>query len=162
MEAKTGNDPGTIATQGSPQQLAEDVGRVMYNEDMASQALGMKLVSTAPGQATMTMTVRGDMLNGHKTCHGGFLFSLADSAFAFACNSRNNVTVASSGSIDFLAPAFEGDVLSASATEYSLAGRTGVYDVHITNQDGKQIAVFRGRSYRIKGLVTSEPTTAQA
>ena len=162
MDAKTGEDTGTTATHESPQQLAERVGRVMYNDDMASQALGMKLVSTAPGQATMTMTVRADMLNGHKTCHGGFLFSLADSAFAFACNSRNNVTVASSGSIDFLAPAFEGDVLSASATEYSLAGRTGVYDVHITNQDGKQIAVFRGRSYRIKGLVTSEPTTAQA
>lgn len=162
MDAKFGNDPGNATIPETPQQLAERVGRVMYNADMASQALGMKLVSTAPGQAVMTMTVRANMLNGHKTCHGGFLFSLADSAFAFACNSRNNVTVASGGSIDFLAPAFEGDVLSASATEYSLAGRTGVYDVHITNQDGKQVAVFRGRSYRIKGLVTDEPTTDQA
>ncbi len=137
-----------------PQELAERASRVMYAADMASQGLGMDLTSVGPGQASMTMTVRADMLNGHKTCHGGFLFSLADSAFAFACNSRNHVTVASGGSIDFLAPAFEDDVLTATANEYSLAGRTGVYDVHVTNQDGKQIAVFRGRSYRIKGLVT--------
>lgn len=139
-----------------PQELAELAAKAMYQADLASQALGMRLVSVGPGTATMTMTVRADMLNGHKTCHGGFLFSLADSTFAFACNSRNHVTVASGCSIDFLAPAFEGDVLTASAQEYSLAGRTGVYDVHVTNHDGKRLAVFRGRSYRIRGLVTGE------
>jgi len=136
-----------------PQALAELAGRCMYESDTASQALGAKLDSVAPGKAAMTMTVRRDMLNGHRTCHGGFIFALADSTFAFACNSRNLVTVASGCSIDFLAPAFEGDLLTATAVEYSLAGRTGIYDVHVSNQEGKKIAVFRGRSYRIKGNV---------
>ncbi len=139
-----------------PQQLAELAARSMYDKDAASQALGALVESVAPGQAAMTMTVRADMLNGHKTCHGGFIFALADSTFAFACNSRNLVTVASGCTIDFLAPAFEGDVLTATADEYSLAGRTGIYDVQVSNQDGKQIAIFRGRSYRIKGLVTGD------
>lgn len=140
----------------NPQDLAVLAARTMYEKDNASQALGAQVTSVAPGQAGMTMTVRADMLNGHKTCHGGFIFALADSTFAFACNSRNLVTVASGCSIDFLAPAFEGDVLTALANEYSLAGRTGIYDVQVSNQDGKQIAIFRGRSYRIKGLVTGE------
>ncbi|MBP6018163.1 MAG: hydroxyphenylacetyl-CoA thioesterase PaaI [Burkholderiaceae bacterium] len=139
-----------------PQELAELAARSMYDKDAASQALGARVASVAPGQAAMTMTVRSDMLNGHKTCHGGFIFALADSTFAFACNSRNLVTVASGCTIDFLAPAFEGDVLTATADEYSLAGRTGIYDVQVSNQDGKQIAIFRGRSYRIKGLVTGD------
>lgn len=136
-----------------PQALAELAGRVMFERDPASQALGARLESISPGRATMSMTVRADMLNGHKTCHGGFIFALADSTFAFACNSRNLVTVASGCTIDFLAPAFEGDRLIAQADEYSLAGRTGVYDIHVSNQEGKPIAVFRGRSYRIKGYV---------
>jgi len=136
-----------------PQALAERAGRAMYERDPASQALGATLESISPGKACMSMTVRADMLNGHKTCHGGFIFALADSAFAFACNSHNLVTVASGCTIDFLAPAFEGDRLTASATEYSLAGRTGIYDVHVRNQDNKPVAVFRGRSYRIKGHV---------
>lgn len=139
-----------------PQALAELAANVMYQADQASQGLGMDLVSVAPGRAVMTMTIRADMLNGHKTCHGGFVFSLADSAFAFACNSRNHATVASGCTIDFLAPAFEGDVLTATAQEYSLAGRTGVYDVDVKNQKGEKVAIFRGRSYRIKGLVTGE------
>lgn len=145
-----------IALPDDPQALAQLAADTMYKNDAASQALGARLVAVAPGQASMTMTVRVDMLNGHQTCHGGFLFALADSTFAFACNSRNLVTVASGCSIDFLAPAFQDDVLTATACEYSRAGRTGVYDVHISNQDGKRIAVFRGRSYRIKGLVTGE------
>jgi acyl-CoA thioesterase len=136
-----------------PQALAELAARVMYDGDQASQGLGMQLLDIAPGRARMRMTVRADMLNGHKTCHGGFIFSLADSTFAFACNSRNDATVASGCSIDFLAPAFEGDVLTAQATEYSLAGRTGVYDVQVSNQNGGQVAIFRGRSYRIKGRI---------
>ncbi len=137
-----------------PQALAELTGRVMYAKDAASQALGARLVSIGPGRASMAMTIRADMLNGHQTCHGGFIFALADSAFAFACNARNQVTVAAGCSIDYLAPGLLGDVLTAQAIEVSLAGRTGVYDVLVTNQDGKRIALFRGRSYRIKGLVT--------
>ena len=142
----------------SPQSLAERAGRSMYEGDSASQALGAQLESISPGQACMSMMVRADMLNGHKTCHGGFIFALADSAFAFACNSRNQVTVASGCTIDFLAPAFEGDRLTARASEYSLAGRTGIYDVHVSNQDNQPIAVFRGRSYRIKGTVVDPET----
>lgn len=140
-----------------PQALAELAGRYMYERDTASQALGAKLDSVAPGKAVMTMTVRRDMLNGHRTCHGGFIFALADSTFAFACNSRNLVTVASGCTIDFLAPAFEGELLTATAVEFSLAGRTGIYDVYVSNQEGRQIAVFRGRSYRIKGNVVEAP-----
>lgn len=140
-----------------PQALAELAGRYMYERDTASQALGAKLDSVAPGRAVMTMTVRRDMLNGHRTCHGGFIFALADSTFAFACNSRNLVTVASGCTIDFLAPAFEGELLTATAVEFSLAGRTGIYDVYVSNQEGRQIAVFRGRSYRIKGNVVEAP-----
>ncbi|MGB6105496.1 MAG: hydroxyphenylacetyl-CoA thioesterase PaaI [Pusillimonas sp.] len=139
-----------------PQALAELTARTMYASDPASQALGARVVSVGPGRASMSMTVRGDMLNGHKTCHGGFIFALADSTFAFACNSRNAVTVAAGCTIDYLAPAFEGDVLTAHAAEYSLAGRTGIYDVHVVNQDDSRIAVFRGRSYRVKGQVVGE------
>src|SRR5690606_15195913 len=136
-----------------PQALATLAGKSMYERDAASQALGASLDEISPGKASMSMTVRSDMLNGHKTCHGGFIFALADSAFAFACNSRNQMTVASGCTIDFLAPAFEGDRLTASAVEYSLAGRTGIYDVQVSNQAGKPVAIFRGRSYRIKGHV---------
>lgn len=149
--------PSTHAAQPSlpddPQTLAELTARTMYDKDPASQTLGARVVSVAPGEARMTMTVRADMLNGHRTCHGGFIFALADSTFAFACNSRNAVTVASGCTIDFLAPGFEGDVLTAHAVEQSLAGRTGIYDVDVTNQDGRRIAIFRGRSYRVKGQV---------
>jgi acyl-CoA thioesterase len=97
------------------------------------------------------MTVRQDMLNGHQTCHGGFLSALADSAFAFACNSYNELTVASGFSIDFIAPGRLGDVLTARCAEVSKAGRTGVYDTEIVNQRGERLAVFRGRSYTLKG-----------
>lgn len=146
-------DDGPLALPEDPQALAELAGRVMYERDPASQALAAQLETISPGAASMSMTVRADMLNGHSTCHGGFIFALADSTFAFACNSRNQVTVASGCTIDFLAPAFEGDRLTATAVEYSLAGRTGIYDVHVRNQEGKPVAVFRGRSYRIKGNV---------
>lgn len=141
-----------------PNALAQAVGSAMYAVDSASQGLGMQVVEIAPGYARLTMSVRPDMLNGHQTCHGGFLFALADSTFAFACNSRNVSTVASGCTIDFVAPAFEGDVLTAMAQERSLAGRTGVYDVVVTNQDGKSLALFRGRSYRIKGQIVGTPT----
>lgn len=142
-----------LEVPADPQVLAQAVGAGMYSVDPATQAMGVQLDMIAPGEARMRMTVRRDMLNGHQTCHGGFLFAFADSTFAFACNSRNLNTVASGCTIDFLAPGFEGDVLIAHAKERSLAGRTGIYDVTITNQDGRVLALFRGRSYRIKGQV---------
>jgi acyl-CoA thioesterase len=143
----------------TPQQaeaLAKRVAEGMYSRDRASQALGMKIVSAGPGHAEMTMTVRADMLNGHAICHGGFVFALADSSFAFACNSYNLTTVASGCAIDYMAPAREGDVLTAHARERSVSGRTGVYDIEVKNQRGETIALFRGKSYRIKGHVIEE------
>jgi len=145
-----------------PQVLAEAVGSAMYAQDTATQALGMRIEAIGPGRARLSMRVRADMLNGHRTCHGGFMFALADSAFAFACNSRNVSTVASGCTIDFLAPGLEGDVLTAEAQERSLAGRTGVYDVTVTNQDGRTVAIFRGRSYRIRGQIVGQPAEAEA
>lgn len=123
----------------------------MYRSDRASQGLGIELQSIGPGSAEMTMTVRLHMLNGHDVCHGGFIFTLADSCFAFACNSHNNNTLAAGACIDFLAPARDGDVLLACAEERALAGRTGIYDVSVSNQSGTRIALFRGHSHRIKG-----------
>ena len=141
------------------QALAERVAEAMWARDDASQRLGMRIVDVAPGRATLTMSVRSDMLNGHAICHGGFIFTLADSAFAFACNSYNLNTVASGCAIDFLAPAREGDVLTAVARERSMAGRTGVYDIDVANQRGETIALFRGKSYRIKGHIVDEEAT---
>jgi acyl-CoA thioesterase len=136
--------------------LAQRVADRMWANDAASQALGMQVVDVGPGAAKVTMRVRRDMLNGHDICHGGFIFTLADSAFAYACNSYNLVTVASGCSIDFLAPAREGDELVAHAHERNASGRTGVYDIEVTNQRGEKIALFRGKSYRIKGHVVGD------
>jgi len=138
----------------TPQQLAEYVRTAMYANDRASQALGMQVVAISPTSATVTMAVRADMLNGHATCHGGFITTLADSAFAFACNAGNEMTVASGLSIDFVAPARLGDVLMAEGVEVSRAGRTGVYDVTVRNQRDELVAAFRGRSYTMKGRPT--------
>ncbi len=149
------------AHDGDPQAIAEGAARAMWANDRASKGLGMRIDAVAPGAATLSMPVRTDMLNGHDICHGGFIFALADSAFAFACNSYNFVTVASGCSIDFLAPAREGDVLTASAHERSASGRTGVYDIDVMNQRGERIALFRGKSYRIKGSVM-QPAAAQS
>jgi acyl-CoA thioesterase len=135
----------------TPQQTAEHVRDGMFAHDNATQSLGMAIVEVGPGTAAIQMRVRADMLNGHATCHGGFMAALADSTFAFACNSYNELTVASGFSIDFIAPAREGDLLTARCHEVSRAGRTGVYDTEITNQRGERIAVFRGRSYTAKG-----------
>jgi acyl-CoA thioesterase len=144
-------------TAAEAQALAERVADAMYPRDRASQSLGIKVAKVGPGHAELTMTVRPDMLNGHAICHGGFIFTLADSAFAFACNSYNLTTVASGCAIDFIAPAREGDVLTAIAQERSTSGRTGVYDIEVHNQRGEKIAFFRGKSYRIKGHVIAEP-----
>jgi acyl-CoA thioesterase len=135
------------------QQLAEQVVREMYQRDAASRGLGMQVLAVSPGRAEVRMTVRGDMLNGHNTCHGGFIFSLADSAFAFACNSRNDSTVAAGCQIEYLVPGREGDMLTAEALERSLSGKTGIYDISVFNQDRKLIALFRGKSHRINGFV---------
>ena len=138
------------------QALAESVAASMYARDTASKSLGMRIVHVEPGFSELTMTVRADMLNGHAICHGGLIFTLADSAFAFACNSYNLSTVASGCAIEFIAPAREGDMLTARARERQLAGRTGVYDVEVANGRGEMVALFRGKSYRIKGHVVND------
>jgi len=138
--------------------LAERVAASMYARDTATHTLGIRIVHVGPGFAELSMTVRADMLNGHQICHGGFIFTLADSAFAYACNSYNLNTVASGCAIEFTAPARPGDVLAARAHERQLAGRTGVYDVEVANQRGETIALFRGKSYRIKGHQLEDPT----
>ena len=135
------------------QQLAEDTAAAMWARDNAAQALGMRIERVSPGAALLSMAVRKDMVNGHHICHGGMIFALADTAFAYACNSYNKNTVASACHIDFLAPAREGEVLEAEACERSAAGRTGVYDITVRTQDGRNIALFRGKSYRISGEV---------
>ena len=144
------------------QRLAERVADAMFANDRASRGLGMRIASVAPGRAEMTMTVREDMLNGHGMCHGGFIFLLADSTFAFACNSYNRNTVAQGCSIDYLAPAHLGDVLHATGVERSRTGRTGVYDIEVSNQHGKTVALFRGKSYRIDGHVIDEGAHGRA
>jgi acyl-CoA thioesterase len=123
----------------------------MFANDRASKWLGMTIVEVGPGRAVLSMPVRDCMVNGHDLCHGGLIATLADSAFAFACNSHNELTVASGFAIDILAPGKLGDVLTARCHEVSKAGRTGVYDCEVTNQRGEKVAIFRGRSYTMKG-----------
>ncbi len=144
------------AASKSSQQLAQAAATHMYAQDAATQALGITLLEIRPGYARMQMTVRADMLNGHRTCHGGFIFSLADSAFAFACNSYNLVTVAAGCAIEFLAPALEGELLVAEAIEQSRGSKTGVYDVTVTNPAGRKVALMRGKSHVWKGSVLPE------
>ena len=136
----------------SSQQTAERVRDRMFANDRASKLLGMRIVAVGPGTATLAMTVRDDMLNGHDICHGGLIATLADSSFAFACNSYDELTVASGFGIDFVAPGRLGDVLTARCFEITKAGRTGIYDTEVTNQRGERVAVFRGRSYTVKGM----------
>ncbi|HEX2531588.1 MAG TPA: hydroxyphenylacetyl-CoA thioesterase PaaI [Burkholderiaceae bacterium] len=142
-----------IQSTAAAQALAEATANSMYARDAASKSLGMEIVKMAPGYAKLTMKIRPDMLNGLQTCHGGFIFAMADSAFAFSCNSYNLNTVAAGCSIEYLAPGRVGDVLTAEAVEQSRSGRSGVYDVSVTNQDGTCIALFRGKSRQIKGAV---------
>lgn len=146
-------DISSVLTPAEALQLAQDAAQAMWSRDYAAQALGMAIAEVKPGTARLTMPVRQDMVNGHAICHGGMLFTLADTAFAYACNSYNKNTVASGCNIDFLAPAKEGDVLHAEAVERSQAGRTGVYDITVRTQAGKVVALFRGKSYRIQGEV---------
>lgn len=145
----------------SHQQIAEGVGKGMYEKDAAAQALGITLVEIRPGYARMAMAVRPDMLNGHGTCHGGFIFTLADTAFAYACNSGNQATVAQHCAITFLAAPRQGDVLTATAQERQRGRRTGFTDIDIAGKDGKLVAVFRGHSYQLNGTVVPDLGTIE-
>jgi acyl-CoA thioesterase len=149
------SDAGQRAAEAA-QQRAERAAAALYTRDRASQALGMRLAAVRPGWARVTMRVRADMVNGHGVCHGGIVFALGDSAFAFACNSHNESTVAAAAAIDFLAGAREGDELTAEASELWRTRRNGLYEISVGNQRGERIALFRGRSYRIDGQVVSE------
>jgi acyl-CoA thioesterase len=139
----------------SAQALADAAARTMYANDHASRALGIALEEIRPGYARMRMTVRKDMVNGHDLCHGGIIFTLADSTFAFACNSHNHVTVAQGAAIEFLAPGRLGDVLTAVGEERHVRGRNGVYDIGVTNQAGERVALFRGKSFRLDGQIVT-------
>ena len=140
----------------APDDLAKEVARLMWADDRASQHLGMQIREVRSGYARISMKVRPEMTNGHGICHGGYIFLLADSTFAFACNSHNQRAVAAGCAIEFLAPAHEGDELTAEGVEQHLAGRTGVYDMRVTDQNGKLIALFRGKSATIKGQFIEE------
>jgi len=133
------------------EEIAERCAEIMWPDDHAARGLGMTILSVGPGSATLAMPVRADMVNGHGTCHGGFIFSVADSTFAYACNSFNHRTVAAGVDINFLAPAHLDDLLTAVGHARYQGGRSGLYDIEVTNQDGKLVAVFRGRAARIKG-----------
>jgi acyl-CoA thioesterase len=132
-------------------EMARACAEAMWREDNASAGQGMALVSVAPGRSEVTMPITAAMVNGHGTCHGGFIFTLADSAFAFACNTHNQRTVAQHCSITYLAPGRLGDQLTACGTEVSRQGRSGIYDITVSNQDGVTIALFRGHSRTVKG-----------
>ena len=132
--------------------IAKKCRDTMWSSDLASQEMGMTVEVSGPGACVAKFIVRDDMVNGHDICHGGYIFALADSAFAFACNTYNRLTVAASASIEFVRPARLGDTLVAKASEAHRGGRTGVYDIVVTNQADELVAVFRGRSYS-----TSEP-----
>jgi len=143
----------------TPQRRAELSASAMWATDQASQGLGMRIDHIAPGAATMSMLVTPNMLNGLHLCHGGFIFTLADSAFAFACNSYNQLTVAEQNQITFLASGKADERLTATATEQSKTGRSGIYDVTVTGEDGRTIALFRGLSRTIKGQHFEEEMT---
>ncbi len=125
----------------------------MWKDDTASQHLGMQINVSEPGKSIARFTVRDTMVNGHGVCHGGYIFTLADSAFAFSCNTYDVVTFASSAAIEFIRPARTGDVLSAIAEERHRGGRTGIYDVTVTNQSGELVAIFRGRSHATRDAI---------
>lgn len=137
----------------SDQVLAERAVRALYERDPASRGLHIQIAEVKPGFIRATMPIRADMVNGHDICHGGFVFTLADSAFAFCCNSYNKVTVAASATIDFLAPTRRGDVLTATARELWRSRTAGLYEIVVTNQEGKTVALFRGRSHQLQGEV---------
>jgi acyl-CoA thioesterase len=147
-------------TKPTPQTVAQASRDAMWAQDRASKALGIEVLEVGPGRARLRMPVRAEMCNGHHLCHGGMIFTLADSAFAYACNSHNKVTVANNCAVTFIASAREGDVLTADAAERHRGGRSGVCDVTVTDQAGTLIAVFRGHSTQIKGELVPGLTPA--
>ncbi|MDI3337580.1 hydroxyphenylacetyl-CoA thioesterase PaaI [Defluviimonas aestuarii] len=142
----------------TPQERAEKSAAAMWAGDAASKHLGMRLDAVGPGRAVLSFTVGPEHLNGHGICHGGYIFTLADSAFAFACNSHNRLVVAQQNSITYLSPGREGERLTAEAVEVSLTGRSGIYDVTVTGGDGRRVALFRGLSRQIDGTHFEEET----
>lgn len=142
-------------TDDDPEELARRCAWAMWQDDAASQRLGMRIDAVGPGRATVSMLVTERMVNGHGLCHGGLIFTLADSAFAFACNTYNQRTVAQQGTITFLTSARQGQTLTAVAEERARAGRSGIYDVRVIDQDGTVIAEFRGNSRTIAGQLIS-------
>lgn len=143
----------------TPQTRAEKSAAAMWATDKASQNLSMRIDHIAPGAATLSMPVADNMLNGHGICHGGYIFTLADSAFAFACNSYNQLVVAQQNQITYMAPGKAGERLTATAIEQSKTGRSGVYDVTVTGEDSRIIALFRGLSRTVKGQHFEEEPT---
>ncbi len=141
----------TTSDQMTPQELAEACATAMWNDDSASQNLGMSLDHVAPGEAALSMTITDQMTNGHGMCHGGYIFTLADSAFAFACNTYNQRVVAQACAVTYLNPVELGARLTARAREISRRGRSGIYDVRVSDASGAVIAEFRGHSRVIKG-----------
>ncbi len=142
----------SAGTHLAPDALARACAEAMWQEDRASQGLGMEIVAIGPGHARLAMTIQPHMVNGHGIAHGGFIFTLADSAFAFACNSHNERTVAAQGNITFIRPGKLGDRLVADAREVSRSGRSGIYDVRVSAGDSV-IAEFRGHSRSIGGTL---------
>jgi len=140
----------------TPDALARATARAMYDADACSRAFGMEISEVRAGYARLQMRVRPEFLNGHQTCHGGIIFTLADSTFAFACNSYNLNTVAAGCSIEYLRPVYGNDLLTAEAIEQTRSGRHGIYDIRVTNQTGETVAMFRGKSAQIKGTVLPE------
>lgn len=137
-------------------ELAQRIANLLLERDQISRALGMRIIQVGLGHITLSMRVRADMVNGHGTCHGGVLFAFADTAFAFACNSYNAVTVAAGAAIDFLLPARQGDELTAAADEVWRSRRSGIYDVAVINQKEERVALFRGRSHEIGGTLIND------
>lgn len=146
----------TADATSNPQTLAERAAAAMYEQDHATRMLGMAVDTVAPGYARLSMVVREDMVNGHAICHGGLIFTLADSAFAFACNSYNQLTLAAGCDIEFLRPACAGETLTAEAIERNRKGRSGVYDVSVHNNKDELIALFRGKCRQLGGQIVEE------
>ena len=142
----------------TPQQVAERCTAIMWPDDHAAQGLGIVITSTTPGGATVTMKVRQDMVNGHGICACGSTLTLAHPNSTYACNSFTHRAVAAGVDINFVSPAHLGDTLTAVGSARHQGGRSGIYDIEVTNQDGKTIAIFRGRSTRIKGHFFDEST----
>jgi acyl-CoA thioesterase len=146
-------DVQSSPSEDGPHEIAAACAEAMWAEDQASQGLGMVVERVSPGEAVISMTIRADMTNGHGICHGGFIFTLADSAFAFACNTYNQRTVAQHCAVTFLQPGRRGDTLTAHAVERNRSGRSGIYDVTVRDGKGETVAEFRGHSRTIAGTL---------